>query len=246
VRVTVDGPVRRVVLARPDKRNALNAAMLAALAEAFAAEPGPEERVAVISAEGPAFCAGLDLSERLGGAAVSIEEALHAVERYPLPVLAVVQGDAIAGGAELAFHCDLVVASESARVGMSVAQIGLAPSWGLVTKLLDVGGPSVARQLLLLGDPLPAARLAQLGIISAAVPATDLESTADSLAARLAANAPLSMRAIKAALLRAMDLRRSITHEDVDALVSAAARSQDAREGMRARLERRAPRFEGR
>lgn len=244
--MSVDGPVRRVVLARPDKRNALNAAMLAALANAFAAEPGPEERVAVLSAQGPAFCAGLDLTERLGGSAVSIEEAFHAVERYPLPVLAVVQGDAIAGGAELAFHCDLVVASESAGVGMSVAQIGLAPSWDLVTKLLDLAGPALSRQLLLLGDPVPAARLAQLGVFSAAVPPTDLQATADALVARLAANAPLSMRAIKATLLRAMDLRGSLAHEDVDALVGSAARSQDAREGMRARLERRTPRFEGR
>ena len=74
-----------------------------------------------------------------------IEAMLHAIEVYPLPVVAVVQGDAIAGGNELALHCDLVVASKAARFGMSLAQIGLAPSWFLAKKLLEVAGPVTTR-----------------------------------------------------------------------------------------------------
>src|SRR5581483_6902388 len=106
VRVTADGAVRQVTLARPEKRNALDAEMLAELRAAFTAEPPPAERVTVIRAEGPAFCAGLDLRERGGGQVGSsaIEAMLHAVELYPLPVVAVVQGDAIAGGNEVALH----------------------------------------------------------------------------------------------------------------------------------------------
>src|SRR4029077_11020691 len=126
----------------------------------------PDERVVAIRAEGPAFCAGLDLRERGGGVvgASSIEAMLHAIELYPLPVVAVVQGDAIAGGNELALHCDFVVASEAARFGMSLAKIGLAPSWFLAKKLIEVAGPVGAREILMLGDLLPAARMAELGL----------------------------------------------------------------------------------
>src|SRR5438477_246780 len=121
----------QTMLARGEKRNALDAEMLAGLTDAFSAPPAPAERVSVIRAEGPVFCAGLDLRERGGGAIGSgkIEAMLHAIELYPLPVVAVVQGDAIAGGNELALHCDFVVASQAARFGMSLAKIGLAPSW---------------------------------------------------------------------------------------------------------------------
>ena len=122
IRVSVSGAVRTVVLARPEKRNALNGPMLEALEAAFPAEPEQAERVAVVRAEGPVFCAGIDLRERAAGGSTSIEHALHAIECYPFPVVAVVGGDAIVGGAELAIHCDIVVASATARVGMSLAR----------------------------------------------------------------------------------------------------------------------------
>jgi enoyl-CoA hydratase/carnithine racemase len=171
---------------------------------------------------------------------------LHAIETYALPVVAVVQGDAIAGGNELALHCDFVIASETARFGMSLAKIGLAPSWFLAKKLLEVAGPVGAREMLLLGDLLPASRMAEMGLIHRTVPAADLEAAAQSVIGRLAANAPLSLKAMKAVLVRAMAFRDGIAHADVDALVAAASQSADAREGIAAMLERRAPRFEGR
>ncbi|MFI4973722.1 MAG: enoyl-CoA hydratase/isomerase family protein [Caulobacterales bacterium] len=248
VKIAADGAVRTVTLARAEKRNALDAEMLGQLAEAFTARPPAAERVTVIRAEGPVFCAGLDLRERGGGTVGSsaIEAMLHAIELYPLPVVAVVQGDAIAGGNELALHCDFVVASEAARFGMSLAKIGLAPSWFLAKKLLEVAGPVGAREMLLLGDLLPARRMAELGLIYRAVPADELEATAQGVIARLAGNAPLSLRAMKALLVRAMGFRDGIAHADVDALVAEAGRSADAREGIAAMLERRAPSFEGR
>ena len=248
LRVDADGAVRTVVLTRPDKRNALTRAMLDGLERAFGVTPPEEERVTVLRAEGPVFCAGLDLRERLDGVSGEspIEAALHAIETYPLPVVGVVQGDAIAGGNELALHCDLVVASTQARFGMSLAQLGIAPTWFLAKKLLEVGGPVFTRELLLLGDPIPAARLAEVGVISRAVPPDELEAVAGALVARLAANAPLALRAMKAVLVRQMAFREGIAHDDVDRLVEAASRSEDAREGVAARLERRSPRFEGR
>jgi enoyl-CoA hydratase/carnithine racemase len=250
VLVAVGGPVRTVTLNRPEKRNALNGAMLDGLHAAFAGQPGPDERVAVIRANGPSFCAGLDLRERLGdGPAVGaspIEAVLHAIEHYPLPVVAVVQGDAIAGGNELALHCDFVVASNDARFGMSLAQIGLAPTWFLAKKLLEVAGPVATREILLLGDPVPAARMHELNIIARAVPPEALDAAAQAIIDRLAANAPLSLRAMKALLVREMQFRDGIEHSDVDVLVDAARASDDAREGIAARLAKRPPRFAGR
>lgn len=244
------GAVRTVTLNRPEKRNAMDAQMLDELAEAFAGVPAAEERVTVIRARGPVFCAGLDLKERGEGGpmrgASPIEGVLHAIEHYPLPVVAVVQGDAIAGGNELALHCDLVVASTAARFGMSLAQIGLAPTWFLAKKLLEVGGPVAAREILLLGDPIPAERMHALGLIARVAAPEELEAAASAVIERLAANAPLSLRAMKALLVREMAFRDGIAHDDVDALVDAARTSSDAREGMAARLEKRAPRFEGR
>ncbi len=249
VEVSGSGPVRTVTLNRPEKRNAMDAVMLDELAAAFDNAPGAEERVTVIRANGTVFCAGLDLKERGEGGplrgASPIEHVLELIEHYPLPVVAVVQGDAIAGGNELALHCDLVVASTAARFGMSLAQIGLAPTWFLAKKLLEVGGPVAAREILLLGDPIPAGRMHALGLIARCVPPEELESAADAVIQRLAANAPLSLRAMKALLVREMAFRDSIPHADVDALVDAARTSDDAREGMRARLEKRPPSFRG-
>jgi enoyl-CoA hydratase/carnithine racemase len=236
VEVAALGAVREVVLARADKRNALDSEMLSLLEAAFQAPPPEAERVTVIRAEGPVFCSGLDLKARGGGRVGSsaIEAMLHAIELYPLPVVAVVQGDAIAGGNELA------------RFGMSLAKIGLAPSWFLAKKLLEVAGPVGAREMLLLGDLLPARRMAELGLIHCAVPVAELEATAQAVIQRLASNAPLSLRAMKALLVRAMAFRDGIAHADIDALVAAASASADAREGIAAMLERRAPSFEGR
>jgi enoyl-CoA hydratase/carnithine racemase len=244
----VEGAVRSVLLDRPEKRNALDAEMIAELQAAFTQAPGAGERVAVIRAAGPVFCAGLDMKERSArpAGASPIEAMLHAIEVYPLPVVAVVQGDAIAGGNELALHCDLVIASTAARFGMSLAQIGLAPSWFLAKKLLEIAGPVTTRRILLLGDPLPAERLYELGVISHLAHPDDLETVAGDVIQRLAANAPLSLKAMKALILRQTAYRDGIEHADVDRLVEEVRRSEDAQEGMAARLDRRQPAFKGR
>ncbi|HJN92948.1 MAG TPA: enoyl-CoA hydratase-related protein, partial [Dehalococcoidia bacterium] len=226
-----------------------NPQMLRELHDAFREAPSAEERVVVVRAEGPVFCAGLDLRDRVGTLSEPgdspIETVLRSIELYPLPAVAVVQGDAIAGGNELALHCDFVVASTEARFGMSLAQIGLAPTWFLAKKLLEVAGPVASREILLLGDPLPAERLHALGIISRVAPPSELQAAADAVIQRLAANAPLSLKAMKALLVREMAFRDGIAHADVDRLVEEARGSQDAREGIAARLDRRNPEFRG-
>ena len=248
IEVSIDGAVRTVTLNRPEKRNALNSEMLTELHRAFSGEPGAAERVAVIRANGPVFCAGLDLREReegLPGGEVSIEQMLDAIQHWPLPVVAIVQGDAIAGGNELALHCDFVVANIQARFGMSLAQIGLAPSWFLAKKLLEVAGPVATREILLLGDRIPAWRMHEWGVIARVASEEDLEEAAEAVVDRLSKNAPLSLRAMKALIVREMDFRDHIEHQDVDALVQQARESADAREGIRALFERRPAEFRG-
>jgi enoyl-CoA hydratase/carnithine racemase len=248
--IEASGPVRTIWMNRPEKRNALDRDMRAELTEALRAPVTAEDRVVVIRGKGDVFCAGLDMAERRAtaeaGEASGIEDMLRAIELCPLPVVAVVQGDAIAGGNELALHCDLVVASEHARFGMSLAQVGLAPNWFLAKKLMEVLGPVTTREMLLLGEPLPATRLHALGLIARCVPADRLEAEAAHVIDRLAANAPLSLKAMKALTVRQLEFRDGIPHDDVDALVRAALSSEDAREGMLARLEKRTARFRGR
>lgn len=248
IKIQRDGPVRYVILARSEKRNALDLEMLVQLRDAFSEMPAAKDRIVVLRAEGPVFCAGVDLRGRKPAEMdpSEIESLLHAIEHYPLPVVAIVQGDAIAGGNELALHCDFVIASESARFGMSLAKIGLAPTWFLAKKLLDVAGPVGAREMLLLGDLLPARRMAEMGLIHCVASVDELEATSDGVIARLVANAPLSLRTIKATLVRAMSFRDEITHADIDEMVAVTLKSADAREGVSALLEQRPPKFEGR
>jgi enoyl-CoA hydratase/carnithine racemase len=248
--VETNGPVKTIWMNRPEKRNALDSEMLREMIDVLRAPVAAGDRVVVIRGKGNVFCAGLDMAERretIGtGNASGIEVMLRAIELCPLPVVAVVQGDAIAGGNELALHCDLVLASETARFGMSLAQVGLAPNWFLAKKMMEVLGPVTTREMLLLGDPLPSTRLHALGLIARCVPADQLESEAAKVIERLAANAPLSLRAMKALTVRQLEVRDGIRHDDVDELVREAIRSQDAREGMLARLEKRTARFQGR
>lgn len=247
VLVKCGGAVRTVTLDRPEKRNALDEEMLDRLEAAFPPDPPPEERVAVLRAAGPVFCAGMDLAQRSEnlGRPTRIVSALRAIESFPLPVVAVVQGHAIAGGNEIALHCDFVAASEAARFGMSLAQVGLAPNWFLTKKIVEKGGPVAAREMLLLGDPLPARRMYELGMISRVAAPAELEAEAKRIVDRLAANAPLSVRVMKRTLVRMMDFRDAIPHDDLEAEVRRVSASDDAREGVAARLARRPPAFRG-
>jgi len=247
VLVDVNGPVRTVTLNRPEKRNALDTETLDGMIAAFPNEPGSEERVAVVRANGPSFCSGMDLSVKVAGLGqpTSIETMLRRIETYPLPVVAIVHGPAIAGGNELALHCDFVVASTSAIFGMSLSQIGLAPTWFLAKKLMEVAGPVAAREILLLGEPLPSKRLYDLGIITRIAEPDSLQDAAQAIIDRLAANAPLSLKNMKAMLVRQMAFRDTTQYDDLNSEVKKISTSSDAMEGIQARLQRRQPLFRG-
>ncbi|MEX2555149.1 MAG: enoyl-CoA hydratase/isomerase family protein [Actinomycetota bacterium] len=249
VRIAVGdgGAVRTITLCRPEKRNALTHEMFSTLTDAFTREPKSQERVTVLRAEGPVFCSGVDLRQRSEG---SLEESrsplellCSAVWRYPLPVVAVLSGAAIGGGFMLVAHCDFVVAVEDAKVGNSAVQLGLVPPWPLSRQVETAARSALARRLLLMGDLEPATRLGAV-MITAAVPAEVVEGELDRLLKRLTQNAPLSMRAIKATLNA--ELYVPASHREVVALIHRAQESDDSKEGVLARRERREPRFLGR
>ncbi len=247
IRVERAGPVRTVILDRPEKRNALNEEMMTEIRQLFLDEPPADERVTVIRGEGPSFCAGLQLATSgvEPEAAQLIESMFDAVQRYPLPVVARVQGSAIAGGCELALHCDFTVAAETARFAMPLAQIGVATTWFLTKKIMEAAGPVMGREFLLLGDPLGAPRLHDLGIIARSVPEADMDAEVTAITDRLAANAPMSLRAMKAIMLKQMSIFDMPERQPETAIADAIWDSHDAREGVRARVEKRKPNFTG-
>ena len=248
----IDGGVATVTLNRPGQRNAMNSALLASLRERFEAlESNRDVRVVVVRGAGPAFCSGMDLKEmeQRGGAQGDPEsgviEVLACVERSRHPTIAVVQGDAIAGGCELALHCDLRVAADVARFGMPLARIGLVVPFRLGQKLVEIIGPAHTRHLLFTGQPIEARRAHEIGMVHQVVPAAELETAAAQLAQGIARNAPLALAGIKVTIQRAISLRDSITHADLDEATGRARRSADASEGRRAMLEKRRPVFRG-
>jgi enoyl-CoA hydratase/carnithine racemase len=249
IRSSRNGAVKEVVLNRADKRNALSPPMFAALIDAFEAGPGEAERAVLIRGEGPVFCAGVDLAERIenGWPTQSpLVRLCEAIRTYPLPVVAAMHGHAVAGGAMLAMHCDLIIAGEGARFAMPLAQLGIAPPWIMTSRTIDRLGPALGRDALLMGHPVTAERLYEHNAVNAVVPRHLYQQEVDRVMDQLVANAPLSLRAVKAALAIIGEAGGASAHPDQEAFVRGALDSEDAREGMRARLEKRAPQFTGR
>src|SRR5215468_6941886 len=185
----IDAGVATITMNRPDRRNAMNRAMLQGLVEHMEAlDENPDVRVVVIRGEGPAFCSGMDLREMRqrqddpkGDPESCVTQVLQRVERLRHPTIAMVHGDAVAGGCELALHCDLRVAAEGARFGMPLARIGLVVPFALGRKLLEIIGPAHTRQLLFTGRPIDARRAHEIGMVHQVVPAAEVESAAYTL-----------------------------------------------------------------
>ncbi len=251
---TRDGAIATITLNRPDKRNAMTVPMLEALHAAVReVSAAPDLRAVILAGAGKAFCAGLDLLEmglarRPDGSVEfpEIEGALHELEHCPVPTIAMMQGDAIAGGLELALHCDLRVAGTSARMGMPLARIGLVVPFALTQKLLDTVGTVKTKEMLFTGALLDAEAALAAGLVTRVVPDADLASTTRALAAEIAANAPLSLRAMKAAINECNAFREKTPSPPVAAQAALTRRSADLQEGLRAVFERRRPVFHGR
>ena len=255
----------RLVLDRPDKLNALNGGLVAALTGALdAAEANSEVRVIVIEGAGRAFCAGYDLTEEAEGAiggpaawrdllAADVAATLRLLDS-PKPVVAQVHGYALAGGLELAMACDLIVAAEGTQLGEPEIRYGSAPVTLLMPYLI---GQKKTRELLLTGDLVDAAEAERIGLVNRVVPAERLAAEVDSLADRLARTPPEVMGLTKRMLNRAMDAAgfRDAVQAGIDlgAIINAAdtpeQREWDTivrRDGLRAALAWRDRRYDER
>jgi len=249
---TIKDGIATVTMNRPEKRNALNTALLDGMTNIFQRiETDADVRVLVIRGAGKAFCSGLDLRElssrQTGGGdpESGVIQVFRQIERSRHPTIAMVQGDALAGGCELALHCDLRVASEGARFGMPLARLGLVVPFPLGQKLVEIIGPAFTKQILLTGQPIDAQRAYEIGMIHQLVSTSELEAATYALARTIADNAPLSLAGMKATILRAISLRETIDYKDLAESVNRARKSTDAQEGVKAMLEKRKPVFRG-
>jgi methylglutaconyl-CoA hydratase len=199
--------ILRLTLNRPDKRNALDSGTIADLVRALQqAELDASVRVVAINGAGKDFCAGADLDELLASADRSPEEnekaaarlgaVFTAIRRSPRPVVAVVHGRALAGGAGLATACDLVLAAESSQFGYPEVQRGFVPAM-VMTMLRRVTGEKRAFDLVATGRLVKAGEAQQLGLVSQVVADADLESTAAALLTQLAGNSASALALIK-------------------------------------------------
>jgi len=248
------GTIALIALNRPEKRNALSATMIAELMGALDRVESGQERVAMITGAGKAFCAGMDLDALKALAAQSPEENLADARRtaglfrrlwsFPKPLIAAVNGAALGGGAGIATLCDFTFAVPEAKLGYTEVRIGFIPA--LVSVFLERQvGEKLARDLFLTGRILDAAEAKAMGLVTKIVPAEELLSAARERASTLLANSPGAITATKRLLIRAAeaDVDRRI---ELAVAASAAIRSTaDFREGLSAFLEKRQPRWSG-
>jgi enoyl-CoA hydratase/carnithine racemase len=245
-------------LDNPERRNALDLEMAAALRAALASgAEDPSVRCVVITGVGTSFCSGADLGgliEQGGGNVLLRRELLGAYYRtfldvrdFPVPTIAAVNGPAIGAGLNLALCCDLRLASPSARFGATFVRIGIHPGGGGTHLLTRLVGPARAAEMVLTGEIVEASAAVAMGLANRLVDSdAELEPAAASLAGQIASNAPAAVRASKRALRLAVDQSFEAVLE-VEALAQAASQStEDAVEGWTAFREKRPPRFSGR
>jgi methylglutaconyl-CoA hydratase len=243
------GPAAILTLNRPDRRNALNRGLIAALCEALdRAAADPSVRAVIVTGAGPVFCAGMDLAELQESLAAGVEntpvwdDALRLARLYdliyrlPKPSVAAVNGPALAGGAGLVSVCDLAVSVPAAKFGYPEVRRGLVAAM-VMPHLMRHVGERMARYLLLTGDTIDAAQAQQSGFINAVVPADRLMETAGAWARSLAEGGPN-------AVARTKDLLAQFSHQgpsiEEAARASAAPRlTQECREGLEAFFAKR-------
>ncbi|MEY4425878.1 MAG: hypothetical protein RL535_176 [Pseudomonadota bacterium] len=236
-------------LNRPEVLNALSLQLRRDLAEAFTRlDRDPVVRVIILAGSERAFCAGADLNEYLDATPPEIigrqmDQLWGAISACRKPVIAAVCGHALGGGCELAMHADIIIAGEQARFGQPEVKIGIMPGGGATQRLTRAVGKFAAMKILLCGDPFDANTALNMGLVCEVVPDAVVETRAQQLAQQLAALPTMSLQFIKEAVIEGMNLPLDqglqFERKSFQLLFSTA----DKIEGIRARLEKRQPRF---
>jgi cyclohexa-1,5-dienecarbonyl-CoA hydratase len=250
IRYQADGPVARLTLQRPE-HNLLNERMLRELAAgiAMAAENGAVKLI-VLDAGGKVFSAGVDIGEYTIERAFPMLDAFHAaciaMMEAPRPVLVIVDGAAIGGGAELVAYGDLVVATPRARFALPEITIGMFPP--LASSMLPhIVGPKRALELVLTGEAISAERARDLGLVNRLVPEAQLQSAVNELIGKITAQSGAVLGIAKRAILGGMGMSlRDSLRNSMNIFLNELYRLEDSQEGLRALLEKRQPQWKNR
>ncbi len=245
----VSGGIAVITINRPEARNAVNGEVargVAAAVEEFDADP--DVRVLVLTGAGGTFSAGMDLKGFLSGDVPAAGDRGFGgiVQRPPVkPVIAAVEGYALAGGFELALACDLVVASEAAKFGLPEVRRGLVAGAGGLLRLPRRIPYHLAMEIALTGEHYTAARLHQAGLVNEIVPAGQALAAARNLAGRIALGGPLALQATKRVITESADWTSAEAFHRQSEIISPVFTSADAREGATAFAEKRSPNWRG-
>ena len=248
------GAVAVIRLNRPDKLNAMNTKLKDEVAHALGdLEKDDSVHVAVITGVGDkAFVAGADINEFAGKkpadqwAAYGPASLYNVVDRFPKPILAMINGYCLGGGCELAMACDIRIASDKAQLGQPEINIGIIPGGGGSQRLPRLVGLGKALELILTGDRIPAQEANRIGLVDAVVPHAELEARTMELAEKIASKSPIAVRLAKAAVKASANapLEQGLRYEQ--SLFSVVFSTEDKEEGVRAFLEKRTPVWKGR
>jgi enoyl-CoA hydratase len=239
-----------ITINRPDQRNAVNAAVsqgIAAALDELDADPGLS--VGVLTGAGKGFCAGMDLKAFVAGERPHVEGRGFAgitQRAADKPLIAAIEGFAVAGGLEVALACDLIVAARGARLGVPEVKRSLVAAGGALLRLPRVLPRNVANELALTGDPIDAERAYELGLVNRLADPGQALEVALQLAEAIAANGPLALAATKRILLESADWPDAEFFTRQGKISDPVFASEDAREGATAFAERRDPVWEGR
>ena len=254
LRVARDGPIGSMVFDSPARRNAISGDMWRAIPGAMADfDANPEVRCVVLRGEGTvAFAAGADISEfetrRSSEGNVReydglVDAAQHAIEDSAKPVVALIHGFCIGGGVEMALACDLRYAADTSQFAIPAARLGVGYGVHGTNRLVATVGHAAAREIMFSGRRYSAQEALAMGLINRLLPAAELDEYVRRLALELAVNAPLSIAASKRIINTVIEARGDFTEED--ALTARCMQSEDYKEGRRAFMEKRTPRFKG-